>query len=146
MPAIAAGAALIMAAGLTVAACSSAAAKPAKPAQPTLKHFSAVYYEGSASWNCSGTRTITAGGSAKDSETCLITGVTNGYAKMVGTYTGHPGVKWPGSKPGSRPALWHSDYNHAVASAWTITITDTHHVGFSGADNYQAHITAFYDS
>ena len=83
---------------------------------------------------------------AKESETCLITGLTSGYAKMVGTFSGRPGAKLPGSRPGSRPALWHSDYNHHVASAWTITFTNTHRIGFSGLDTYQAHIAAFYDS
>lgn len=107
--AAAAGTALIMTGGLA-AACS--ATSPAAPARLSAAHFSAPYVEdGVDRWTCSGTHVISKDGRAKDTETCLITGNTTGYAKMVGTFTGHPYAKLPLGPP--RP--WHSDYNHAKA-------------------------------
>jgi hypothetical protein len=141
--AVAAGAALILAGGVTAAFVATGSAAHARPAKA---HFDATYYEGNAIWTCSGTHTISKSGGAKDTETCLITGDTTGYAKDVGTYTGRPGVTLPGSPPGSPPERWHSDYDHVVASGWTITFTNTHQIGYSGLDTYQAHITAFYNS
>jgi hypothetical protein len=140
--AAAAGTALIIAGGVTAAVVAIGSAAPARAA---VTHFDATYYEGNSIWTCSGTHTITKTG-AKESETCLITGDTTGYARMVGTHTGLPAFHLPGSRPGSPPVRWHSDYNHVLAASWTITFKNTHHIGFSGLDTYQAHVTAFYDS
>jgi hypothetical protein len=140
--AAAAGAAVIIAGGVTTALVVTSSAAPARAA---VTQFHATYHQGQSTWTCSGTHEIAKGGGAKESETCLVTGAPAGYAKIVGTYTGRPGVRFPGMLPGSRPALWHSDYNHAVASAYTITFKNTHHVDGSGQDTYQVHVTAFYD-
>jgi hypothetical protein len=141
--AAAAGAAVIIAGGVSAALVVTSSAAPAHAA---MTHFNATYHQGKSTWTCSGTRTVTKSGGAKESETCLITGLTAGYAKVVGTYTGRPGVRLPGMRPGSPPVRWHSDYNHVIASAYTITFKNTHHVEGSGQDTYQVHITAFYKS
>ena len=139
--AAAAGAAVVIAGGVTAALVVTSSAAPARAA---TTHFHATYQQSQSTWNCSGTHTITKSGGAKESETCLVTGMTAGLANVVGTYTGRPGVRLPGMRPGSRPARWHSDYNHVVASAYTITFKNTHHVQSSGQGIYRVHVTAFY--
>ena len=135
-----AGTVLIIAGGLTTA-CSATSSAP--PAGATATHFRAHYVaDGVDLWTCSGTHVLSQGDRAKDRETCLIAGNTTGYAKMVGTFAGHPDAKFPLGPP--RP--WHSDYNHAVAATFTITIKDTGHRDGKGFESYQADITAFYNS
>lgn len=138
--ATAAGSALIIAGGLTAALIATSSAAPPPTA---TAHFTAHYVvDGVDQWTCSGRHVISQGDRAKDTETCLITGDTTGYATMVGTFTGHPNASLP--RGGAHP--WHSDYNRAVATSFTITIKDAGHLDSKGFETYQADITAFYNS
>ena len=140
LAAAAAGTAMIIASGLTTGctATSHAASR-----QATVKHFTAHYtVDGVDLWTCSGTHTTSTSGRAQESETCLITRDTTGYAKMVGTFTGHPDAKLPNWPTGP----WHSDYNRGKAADFTMRIKDAGHRDSSGFEVYQAYVTAYYDN
>jgi len=138
--AAAAGTALILASGLTTACTATSQAASHRAA---VTHFTAHYtVDGVDRWTCSGTHAVSTGDHAKEAETCLITGDTTGYAKMAGTFSGHPIAKLPNWPAGP----WHSDYNHAKATSFTIATKDAGHRDSSGYETYQAHITAYYNS
>ena len=138
--AAAAGTALILAGGLTTACTATSQAASHRAA---VTHFTAHYtVDGVDRWTCSGTHAVSTGDHAKEAETCLITGDTTGYAKMAGTFSGHPIAKLPNWPAGP----WHSDYNHAKATSFTIATKDAGHRDSSGYETYQAHITAYYNT
>lgn len=94
--------------------------------------FTATYPVGAATWTCSGVHIVNK--TIKDSETCVISGDTTGY--LAGTYTGAP----VGAFPPYGSITWLSDFNGALATTWTITMTD------NGDGTFTANIVAYYAS
>ncbi|SRR6266540_773947 len=95
--------------------------------------FKAEYAVGGAYWTCSGAR-VDNPVSVKDSETCLVSGNTAGY--VAGTYTGSP----YGNFPPYGTVGWQSDFDAALASSWTLTITD------NGDGTFTVEIVAYYST
>src|SRR5207249_4258670 len=82
-------------------------------ATPFKAAFSAATPDGFADFMCSGAHIVNK--TVKDSETCLITGDTNGF--VAGTYFGNPTADIPplGVVP------WFSDFNSDQASRFIAT-------------------------
>ncbi|TMB90519.1 MAG: hypothetical protein E6J18_14155 [Chloroflexi bacterium] len=103
---------------------SNGAATPFKAA------FSAATPDGFADFTCSGAHIVNK--TVKDSETCLITGDTNGF--VAGTYFGNPTADIPplGVVP------WFSDFNSVQASRFIATFVD------HGDGTWTNYIVAYY--
>ena len=107
------------------ASASSGAATPFKAA------FSAPMPDGGfADFTCSGAHIVNK--TVKDSETCLVTGDTNGF--VAGTYFGHPTADIPAL--GVVP--WFSDFNGVQASRFIATFVD------NGDGTWTNYIVAYY--
>ena len=107
-----------------IASASNGAATPFKAA------FSAPTPDGFADFTCSGAHIVNK--TVKDSETCLVTGDTNGF--VAGTYFGNPTADIPplGVVP------WFSDFNGLEASRFIATFVD------NGDGTWTNHIVAYY--
>ena len=91
-----------------------------------------VTYLGPTTWTCAGARVVNRV-SVKDSERCVISGYTTGF--VPGTYSGDPTGNFP---PYGTILGWFSDYDGAIATHWTITISD------NGDGTFTADIVAYY--
>ncbi len=108
----------------TVSASSGAAT-------PFKAGFSAPMPDGgSADFTCSGAHIVNK--TVKDSETCLITGDTNGF--VAGTYFGNPTA----DIPALGPVQWFSDFNGVQASSFIATFVD------NGDRTWTMYIVAYY--
>ena len=99
-------------------------------ATPFKAAFSAATPDGFADFMCSGAHIVNK--TVKDSETCLITGDTNGF--VAGTYFGNPTADIPplGVVP------WFSDFNSEQASRFIATFVD------NGDGTWTMYIVAYY--
>src|SRR6266852_7278113 len=99
-------------------------------ATPFKASFSAATPDGLADFTCSGAHIVNK--TIKDSETCLVTGDTNGF--VAGTYFGNPTA----DIPALGPVQWFSDFNGVQASSFIATFVD------NGDRTWTMYIVAYY--
>ena len=90
------------------------------------------WWPGATTSTCTGVR-VANKVSVKDTETCLMSGYTDGF--IAGTYRGNPTGPLP---PYGDTATWKSDFDGRVATSWKITFLD------NGNRTFTANIVAYY--
>lgn len=138
--------AVILAGVIAAPTMAMAAGQGATATQFSLSYYQPGFPTG-ALWTCSGVHIVQTNphnAFVKDSETCLATGNTAGYA--AGTYTNDPG-SLTGYIAGLGAGMpWYSDYWYSVtgnlvppsSDNWTITEID------NGNGTFTIHIVAYF--